>query len=534
MKSKKFINFLLKNLVFFTLLIFLLRAGSVNAATMTLQASKNKVDIGNLFTVKVYVNSQDVYINNAEAVINFPNDLVEVVSVDSKSSLFTMWVESPTFSNAKGVVSFNGGIANPGYKGTGQLVSILFKAKNSGIALLSFSSPAIKANDGLGTDVLSGQNDVSVTVGSAGSVPPATTVDKKVEPSASTAVIKHIVLTSPTHPDQNAWYSAKNATLVWKNSDDIKALQVTLSTQSSAMPGKALPVDTTSRVVNDIDDGISYFIIRDKTTQGWSVSSIYKLQIDSLPPQGVSFESQTKEDGSVAFKFNANDSISGISYFKVSFDAGTPVVVAGSDYSAFLAPGTHAVTLVAFDKAGNTATYSADVVVSATIAPTIADHSSNVKFGSTAYINGQSAYPNATISISVKSAFGLLTEYNVKSDSSGMFKFESEPFRNSGDYELSVSVVNVDGTKSSASTKIKIFVEQNSSLGLRVVKFVFSFKMLIVLAILFLVALTGIGWYKFLIIRSQYNELKKQILEKEIKSKRIRKIPNQNPSSNIK
>ncbi len=169
-------------------LIFLLSANTrLNAATLFMSSGASTVVTGNIFTVQVFVNTQGVAINTSDAIIQFPPDLLSVVSVSKSSSIFSIWVEDPNFSNNTGQVSFNGGVPNPGYTGTaGQLISITFQAKKAGTASVLFSDSSVRANDGLGTDVLSGKAGASFTISSAPVVqplpPPAPAPVKKVVP----------------------------------------------------------------------------------------------------------------------------------------------------------------------------------------------------------------------------------------------------------------------------------------------------------------------------------------------------------------
>ena len=64
-----------------------------NAASLLLIPSSSSVSVGNIVSVKAYVNTEGISINNAEAVIQFPNDLLEVISITKSSSIFSLWVE---------------------------------------------------------------------------------------------------------------------------------------------------------------------------------------------------------------------------------------------------------------------------------------------------------------------------------------------------------------------------------------------------------------------------------------------------------
>lgn len=135
------------------------------ASVLSMTASPVSVDKGQNFSVRVSVNTLGKSINNTEAVIFYPSNLVDVVSVSRASSVFSLWVEEPSYSNALGRLSWNAGIPNPGFSGSsGTVFNVTFRAKNTGTAVISFGDAFIRANDGLGTDILSGKNGISVNI----------------------------------------------------------------------------------------------------------------------------------------------------------------------------------------------------------------------------------------------------------------------------------------------------------------------------------------------------------------------------------
>src|ERR1035437_172682 len=88
-----------------------------NAATLSVSPASSTVTVNNTFTAKIFVNTQGKYINNVEGIIQFPSDLLEVVSVSKSSSIFSLWVEEPSFSNSTGRITWNGGVISPGFNG---------------------------------------------------------------------------------------------------------------------------------------------------------------------------------------------------------------------------------------------------------------------------------------------------------------------------------------------------------------------------------------------------------------------------------
>jgi hypothetical protein len=147
---------------------------SANAATFSLSSPISKLPIDDTVTLVVLIDTQGQSINNAEAVVKFPADLLEVVLIDNKKSIFTSWIEQPYYSNDKGGISFNGGVPTPGYTGVaGEIFSVVLRAKDIGSANIFFSDAAIRANDGLGTNVLNGQDASTINISIAQELKPS-------------------------------------------------------------------------------------------------------------------------------------------------------------------------------------------------------------------------------------------------------------------------------------------------------------------------------------------------------------------------
>lgn len=163
-----------KRVIYFLgLAIFSLFALPVEAATLYFRPSQTSVSAGNIVNVEVLVNTDNKWINNAESIIQYPSDLLEVVSID-KTSIFSLWVQEPNYSNNIGQVSFNGGVPNPGYKGVaGKVASIVFRSKKAGTASVVFSDSAVRENDGLGTNILTSKSGAEISITATPVAPPA-------------------------------------------------------------------------------------------------------------------------------------------------------------------------------------------------------------------------------------------------------------------------------------------------------------------------------------------------------------------------
>lgn len=144
--------------------------GFVHAeATLFISPGSGNYTVGDLFSVLVNVNSGGEAINAAAAQINFDNNKLEVTSIGYTRLLFILWTEEPAFSNAAGTIRFSGGLPNPGFTGvSGSVLRITFRARAQGTASVTFMSGSILANDGKGTNILSGFREASFIIISGG------------------------------------------------------------------------------------------------------------------------------------------------------------------------------------------------------------------------------------------------------------------------------------------------------------------------------------------------------------------------------
>ena len=129
--------------------------GKQAAAVLMLTPQTEKVYVGETLSATLILDTPDKPVNVVEAKIIFPTDKMEVISLSKVDSIISLWVEEPTYSNVTGTITFSGGLPTPGFRGrAGKLLTITFKAKDAGEALINIEDATVLANDGLGTDVL--------------------------------------------------------------------------------------------------------------------------------------------------------------------------------------------------------------------------------------------------------------------------------------------------------------------------------------------------------------------------------------------
>lgn len=140
-------------------------ADAAYAASLRLSPASGSYASTRTFTVSVLVSSSDQAINAVSGRITFPTDVLQVVSVSKIGSVISFWVSEPSYSNNSGEVRFEGIVPNPGYTGSGgKIISITFRARTPGNALVRLGSAAVLANDGNGTNVLTDLGHAEFTV----------------------------------------------------------------------------------------------------------------------------------------------------------------------------------------------------------------------------------------------------------------------------------------------------------------------------------------------------------------------------------
>lgn len=134
-----------------------------HAATINLSPSSGSYRVGDTIRIKVTISS-DISVNAVSGRVSFPTNLLSLSSLSKSGSIISLWAQEPSYSNSSGSASFEGVILN-GYNGSGATVlTLVFKAKSIGTANLAFTSGSILANDGDGTEVISGNGSSTLNI----------------------------------------------------------------------------------------------------------------------------------------------------------------------------------------------------------------------------------------------------------------------------------------------------------------------------------------------------------------------------------
>jgi hypothetical protein len=116
---------------------------------------KTELRAGDKQTLPIEIDTAGQAINAAEVYIKFNPQLIQVESVSTDGSVFSIQIkDQPAFSNERGEISFAGGLPTPGFAGRGKIGSVTLAGKVPGQARLIFDQRTqMLLNDGLGTAV---------------------------------------------------------------------------------------------------------------------------------------------------------------------------------------------------------------------------------------------------------------------------------------------------------------------------------------------------------------------------------------------
>lgn len=163
-----------KLIVLFSLFLFFPSAISAAEAILFLSSGSGAYLSGKSLTTKMMVNSGgEVGVNAAESTVYFNPKQIKVKSVDKTNSIFSLWPIEPKFDNAKGTISFGGGVPKTAFKDTAGLIfSLTLTPLVTGNIDMQFSttSSSVLAADGQGKNILKDLDDATYIFGSSATV----------------------------------------------------------------------------------------------------------------------------------------------------------------------------------------------------------------------------------------------------------------------------------------------------------------------------------------------------------------------------
>ncbi|MEK7193515.1 MAG: cohesin domain-containing protein [Patescibacteria group bacterium] len=338
--------------VTFLFFVFFSSHAQSSPASLFVGPSSGTYVVGSTFTVSIFVNTNSQSINAIQADLKFPSDKLQVVSPSAGKSFVGVWVVQPTYDNRKGSIKFQGAIPNPGINTNAGLISeITFRVVSVGTAVIRFEDTSrVLLNDGRGTDVL-GQTTGGI-------------YNLALPPPAGPAV------SSPTHSDQEKWYSNRNVGLQWGSDEPVQGYSYVVNNQPIDIPDDISEGQKTTQSYKNLSDDIYYFHIKALRSGSWGGVTHYSLKIDGTPPAHFTIEINPKArtvTRKPVINFQTTDALSGLDHYELKIvgltlpegenienrTAQNFFIEANSPYIPELSLGEYDVFVRAFDKAGN-------------------------------------------------------------------------------------------------------------------------------------------------------------------------------------
>jgi hypothetical protein len=443
---------------------FVLWPAAADAASLYFSPASGSPKVGSDFTVSVYISSTGQAMNAASGTVTFPSDKLTVTSISKSGSIFSLWVQEPSFSNSASTVDFEGIVLNPGYTGSGaKILSINFKAKAAGNAALSFSEGMILANDGEGTNIIKGMGQALFVIGTA----PTTVIPEAVTPSIAVGAPAAPAISSSTHPDPNKWYAQSVAQFTWPVPKDATAVRLLASQSATSIPTVSYKPPIGSKTTDSLSDGIWYFSAQVRNTAGWGGISHFRFQIDTEKPERLDIaeiERKDPTDPNVKFLFTAEDKTSGIDHYEIRIDGGDATLWQDDGSHVYGVPvlpaSKHTLLVKAVDRAGNFLVNSANFNIEPLTAPVITDYPKTLLSGRVLKIGGETEYPGAEVALYLRYDGEEPKKYSMKTDDAGKFSFAIDGGLSTGVYSAWAEVKDARGLQSGPGSKVTFSIEQ--------------------------------------------------------------------------
>lgn len=490
----------------------------VSAATIFPSPNSGTYNIGKSFAVGLFVSSADQALNAISGSLSFPNDKLEVSSISKAGSIVSLWVQQPSYSNSAGTINFEGIVLNPGFTGSsGRVLTVNFKTKNGGSAPLTFSSGSVLANDGQGTNILSGLGsarfDIEVPI-SGPAAPDAET------PSDIIGTPPGPNVTSPTHENSDKWYNNSQPQLNWALATGITAVRLLVGVKPQVDPTVVYSPPISSRTLDQLDDGIWYFHVQLKNTAGWGGITHFRLQIDTQNPEFFNISEVARQDLTepiAKFIFESTDATSGIDHYETQIDDNESLTWKDDGTGIYstptLRPGKHRLMAKAVDAAGNNIANFAEFEIKPLDLPQLDTVTKDLSTTEHFRVTGKT-YPNAQVVFELQKPGEETILLTTNANAQGVFEMISEEPLAEGEYIMRAKVLDSRGAQSFWTADLEIKVQKSAfwrigSLAISVLS--------VIIPLLALVVLLGLmlwySWYKFKVLRKRVS---KEVGEAEV------------------
>ena len=281
-------------------------AGAVSPVRLFFIPENSDIVAGDIVKSDVWIDTQGNIINAVDISVSY-DDSVELLSVEKNDSILNLWVSDPSFSDTTRRVKFTGGRTG-GFEGRGVIGQLYWRSENAGEkSMLGFDElSVVLLTDGEGTKagLETRQSDYNILAKGEGA----------------------LNLSSPSHPDENKWYSNPFVRLSWPTIDGaVYSYLVTRDT--TQMPDDTADEPVGNIKLKELTDGVYYFKLKEKkAVADWSGTVSRQIKMDKTPPEFI--EAKISRDPKFVqnkyfASFAANDKTSGIARYEI-IEGGNP------------------------------------------------------------------------------------------------------------------------------------------------------------------------------------------------------------------
>lgn len=156
-----------KNIFLFLALTFacLVLPKAALAASLSFSVGSQTIHSGDVFEVQLNLDTQKQKINVLDSSIYFDANLLQVDDISTGGSIFNFWTRQPIYNNQAGKIVFTGGTSQSFSGSSGNVLTIVFSAKDSGQAPISLGvDSAVFLADGKGTKLSPHLNNQLVSI----------------------------------------------------------------------------------------------------------------------------------------------------------------------------------------------------------------------------------------------------------------------------------------------------------------------------------------------------------------------------------
>lgn len=455
------------------LLSFFIFVPRVQAATLYLSPNTGTFAQGTHFTMSVMVSTNQA-MNGVDAVVQFPTNKLQVISVSKQNSIFNLWVQEPSFSNLGpvGTVHFQGVALNPGFIGSeGKVLDIIFRVKDTGPADITYGNGAVLANDGRGTNIISsfgsavytlreGGVDTGTVPRVIGGLPPLPTVRQFLIDRDGKDLLFN------TSDEKPKWNNSVYTKLTWDLPQDVTGVSMLLDDKPDSDPGPVSDGLVDERVFPLMAEGKQYFHIRFINQAGKGEVFHYPLLTDIHPPKYFSIDFPNTEANYHGIYTTSNpkpfidfftvDELSGIERYEIKVGEGDwqradDLKTKGLYRLPKLSSSKRQTfTVRAIDAAGNFTDATAQVFIEPIAPPVITYISDNISFPKQDLIIEGSSTPFAEVELVLKKDEPY--SITVRADGDGVWRLIHSGIRSSGAYSVVARQMIGNGAESDFST----------------------------------------------------------------------------------